>query len=334
VSRFGISVAAGAPVRRSVLSGLLAFAAALSLFVGVGGFRLWPRISGQHLPFSLIWPFARPLLAAGLELSFLVSVPVALGGSASMQSARREGVASWRVSALCTGLLLTVFGALSFGVSSSLDNGGTSPGQLAAELVASARQSCLESAPPAEVRVPLVGFSWLCEAKRAPLLRGHAPVGKQARFEAATIELGDDLKRISLAHFKLAFDTPSFPVQVRAEHATLSGLPPWGRSRRMPFGLRSCLFVLSAALAAYGVARLATRTVWLPAWGGMLLGALVSACSWLALSWLERREPASLTYLALPAAGCAALVTAALGLALGRRAWLRFGPLLRLRKTL
>jgi hypothetical protein len=329
-----MSVGARAAACRSALSGVLAFVAALTLFLAVGGLRLWPRIAGQHLPFSLIWPFARPLLAVGLELSFLVSVPVALGASASTRSARREGVASWRVSALCTGLLVIVLGALSFGISSSLDSGGTSPGQLAAELVASARESCLESAPPAEVSVPLLGFSWFCEAKRAPVLRGHAPVGKQAQFEAATIDLGDDLKRISLAHFKLAFSTPSFPVQVRAEHATLSGLPPWGRSRRMPLGLRSGLFVLSAALAAYGVARLATRTVWLPAWGGALLGAFVSACSWLALSWLERQEPASLTYLALPAAGGAALVTVALGLALGRRAWLRFGPLLRSRKTL
>jgi hypothetical protein len=313
-----------ASARRSAGFGLAAFVAALLLFLGVGASRLWPRISGQHLPLSLVWPFARPLLAVALELGFLVSVPIALGWSSSTRAARLPAAASWRSSALTTFLLLACLGALSFGASSSLDSGGTSPGELAAELVATARESCVESAPPAEVSVPMVGFSWICEASHSPRLRGHAPIGKQAEFEATAIDLGDDLKRISLAHFKLAFNTPAFPVQVHAEHATLSGLPPWGRSRRMPFGLRSWLFVLSAGLAAYGVGRLAARTPWLPAWAGALLGASVSVCLWLAFSWLERQEPRWLTYCALPGAGVGAVLAEALGLALGLRLWLRF----------
>jgi hypothetical protein len=314
-----------AVARRSASFGLLCFGLALLVFLGVGALRLWPRISGQHLPFSLIWPFARPLLAVALELSFLVSVPIALGWSASARAARRKGVASWRESALSTALLLVCLGGLSFGVSSCLDSRGSSPGQLASELVASARESCAESAPPAEVAVPLVGFSWICEARRAPRLHGRVPLGKQAEFEARTIELGDDLKRISLANFTLAFSASSVPVHLRAEQATISGLPPWGRSRRMPFVLRSGLFVLSAGLAAYGVGRLAARTPWLPAWAGALLGASVSGCLWFALSWLERQEPHSLTYGVLPAAGLAALLAAALGLASGRWLWLRWG---------
>lgn len=325
VSRFETPRGAQSLVRRAGISGALAFGAGLALFIAVGGLRLWPRISGQHLPFALIWPFARPLLAAGLELSFLVSLPIALGVSASLRTARARGVASWRATAVSTVLLVVALGALSFGVSASLESGGSSPGQLAAELVASARQSCVESGPTAEVNVPLLGFSWLCERARAPLLRGRAPIGKQARFEAAAIELSDDLKRISLDHLKLDFSTPTFPVQIHAEHATLSGLPPWGRSRRMPFGLRSGLFVLSAGLSAYGVGRLAARTQWLPAWAGALVGASVSGCLWFALSWLERQEPAPLTYLALPAAGFVGLVATGLGLAVGRRAWLRWG---------
>jgi hypothetical protein len=317
---------AKAAVRRSVGFGLVAFVAALLLFLAVGGSRLWPRVSGQRLPLSLVWPFARPLLAVALELSFLVSVPIALGWSSSTRGARLPAAASWRSSALATCLLLACLGALSFGVSSSLDSGSASPGELAAELVATARESCVESAPPAEVSVPLVGFSWICEASHSPRLRGHAPVGKQAEFEATAIDLGDDLKRISLAHFKLAFSTPAFPVQVHAEHATLSGLPPWGRSRRLPFGLRSWLFILSAGLAAYGVGRLAARTPWLPAWAGVLLGASVSVCLWFAFSWLERQEPHLLAYCVLPGAGLLALLVEALGLMLGFRLWQRWGP--------
>jgi hypothetical protein len=213
---------------------------------------------------------------------------------------------------------------LSFGVSASLDSGGSSPGELASELVAGARQSCVDSTPPAEVHVPLVDFAWRCEASRAPRLRGHAPVGKQAEFEADSIDLGDDLRRIALAHFSLAFNTPAFPVRVHVEHATLSGLPPWGRSRQLPFGLRAWLFALSAGLAAYGVGRVAARTVWLPAWAGPLLGALVSVCLWFAFSWLERQEPRVLTCSVLPGTGLLAVLAEALTLALARSLWLRF----------
>ena len=289
--------------RRSALAGLAAFASALGLFFGIGGLRLWPRISGQHLPFSLIWPFARPLLAAALELAFLVSLPVALGVVASMRSARTPTGASWQATAWATCLLVVGLGGLSFGVSSWLDGRGTSPGQLATELVGSARESCVESAPPAEVTVPMLGFAWVCKAGRAPLLKGRAPLGKQATFQAASIALGEDLKRIALDGFTLAFPLAALQVQVHAKHATLSGLPPWGRSRRMPLALRVCLFALSAGLASFGVGRLAALRPWLPAWAGALLGAAVSGCLWWAMAWLERQEPHGLAYVVLPAAG-------------------------------
>ncbi len=300
--------------RRSALVGLAAFAAALSLFFAIGGLRLWPRISGQHLPLSMIWPFARPLLAAGLELSFLVSVPIALGVVASSRSARTPSAASWKATAWTTCLLVVGLGTFSFGISSWLDGRGSSPGQLATELVASARESCVESAPRAEVSVPMLGFAWVCETGRAPRLQGRAPLGKQATFQAAAIELGEDLKRIALEGFTLAFPLAGLQVQVHAKHATLSGLPPWGRSRRMPLGIRVCLFASSAWLAAYGVGRLASQRPWLPAWAGALVGVAASGCLWWAMSWLERQEPRTLTYFVLPAAGLAGAALAGLSL--------------------
>jgi len=176
---------------------------------------------------------------------------------------------------------------------------------LATELVASARESCVESAPRAEVSVPMLGFAWICESGHAPRLQGRAPIGKQATFQAVAIELGEDLKRIALDGFTLAFPLAGIDVQVHVKHATLSGLPPWGRSRRMPLGLRLCLFACSAGLAAYVVGRLASRRTWLPPWAGALVGVAVSACLWWAMAWLERQEPHALTYLVLPAAGLA-----------------------------
>jgi hypothetical protein len=289
--------------RRSLFAGLAAFGLALAAFFAIGGLRLWPRVSGQQLPFSLIWPFARPLLAAGLELAFLISVPVALGLAVNGRAVRASGEASGRASALATCLLLLVLGVPTFTVSSWLDSRGSSPGQLATELVASARESCVESSPRAEVTVPLLGFAWVCEAGRAPRLQGRAPLGKQASFQAAAIELSDDLKRVALHGFTLAFPLPTLQVQVRTKQATLRGLPPWGRSRKIPITVRVCLFALSAGLAAWGVARLTSARAWLPVWAGGLVGLFVSGCLYWAEAWLERREPHGVTYLVLPVAG-------------------------------
>lgn len=299
--------------RRSAIAGLTAFGFALTLFFAIGGVRLWPRIAGGpaqgRLPLALVWPFARPLLAAGLELAFLVSVPIALGWVTSDKAARASRALSWRATALATGVLVVGLGAPSFGVSSWLDSRGSSPGQLATELVSSARESCIESTPPAEVTVPLLNFAWVCEAGRTPLLRGHAPMGKQALFQAGAIALGDDLKRIALDSFSLAFPLSTLHIQVRAKQATLSGLPPWGRSRRMPIAWRVFLFASSAGLSGYALGRLVARRSWLPVWAGALLGACVSVCLWRGFSWLERQEPHGAAYLVLPLAG---LVGAAL----------------------
>jgi hypothetical protein len=313
--------------RRTALTGLLAFACALTLFLGVGALRLWPRVAGERLPFSLVWPFARPLLASALEVSFLVSVPIAVAIAASLRSARSAERVPWRVTALATCLLVIALGGFAFGVSSWLDGRGTSPGQIATELVASARESCVESAPRAEVTVPMLGFAWVCEAGRAPQLQGRAPLGKQATFRASAIALGEDLKRIALDGFTLAFPLPAFKLQVRvhAKHATLSGLPPWGRSRRIPIVLRVCLFTLSAGVSAYGVGRLASLRPWLPVWAGALLGACASACLWWAMAWLERQEPHAATYLALPAAGIAGAALGGFALIAVQQLRLRYG---------
>jgi len=314
--------------RRSAIAGLVVFVSALAVFLCVGGLRLWPRISGQHLPLSLIWPFARPLLAAALELSFLVSVPVAAGIAASGSLARAATQVPWHATASAMVGLALALVAFSFAASTWLDGRGTSPGQLATELVQSARESCVESAPRAEVTVPMLGFAWVCEAGRAPELQGRAPIGKQATFRAASIALGEDLKRIALEGFTLAFPIAAFQmkVQVHAQHATLSGLPPWGRSRRIPLALRLCLFTLSAGLSAYGVARLAAARSWLPAWAGALLGAVASGCLWWTVAWLERQEPRPATYLALPAAAIAGAALAGLALLAVQSVRSRLGP--------
>jgi hypothetical protein len=275
-------------------------------------------VADQQLPFSLIWPFARPLLAAGLELAFLTGVPIALGLAAGGRAARVNDAVSPLANALATAVVVVSLGVPAFALSSWLDSRGTSPGQLATELVASARESCVEHAPRAEVTVPLLGFAWVCQAGHAPRLQGRAPLGKGASFRAAAIELSDDLKRIALRGFTLDFPLPTLRVQVRSQQATLRGLPPWGRSRRIPAAMRVSLFALSATLAGWGVAWL-TGARELPLWGGVLLGACVSACLYWAEAWLERHEPHGASYLALPAAGLLCLGLCSLGLLLLHR---------------
>jgi CDP-diglyceride synthetase len=148
-------------------------------------------------------------------------------------------------------------------------------------------------------------------------------VGKRATFQATSISLGEDLKRIALQGFTLAFPLSALQVQVHAKQATLSGLPPWGRSRRLPIALRVCLFAISAGISAYVVGRLVTLRPWLPAWAGALIGALVSACLWWATAWLERQEPSPAAYLAVPAAGL--FGTLLVGFSLLGLSRLRFG---------
>ncbi len=291
--------------RRSLFAGLVANCGALALFSAIGALRLWPRISGQQLPWSLLWPFARPLLAVGLELAFLISVPIALAVAPGGTLKRPPGDKRWRATLFAVCALLMTLGGPAFGLSCWLDSRGSSPGELASELVASARQSCTEQGPRAEVTVPLLGFAWECKAGRAPRLHGRAPLGKQATFEASAIELSDDLKRIALNGFTLALplSTLQVKVQVHARQATLRGLPPWGRSRKIPIALRAFLFAVSAGLSALAVGRLAISSSWLPGWAATLLGVCVSGCLYLAAAWLERREPHGATYLILPAAG-------------------------------
>lgn len=298
----------------------MAFLLALGVALVFGASRLWPRISGQHLPFSLIWPFARPLLAVALELSLLVSVPLAFGVAAGTKSARAQP-SSLLAAAVSSALLVACLGGLAFTLSATLDGGSSTPGSLATELLASARQSCVESKPPAEVSVPLVGFSWRCEARHEPRLQGKAPLGKSAAFDARTIALSDDLRRVSLTDIALAFTTPLVPVKLHAKEATLRGLPPWGRSRRMPFALRAGLFLSSAWLAGFGTALVVARASWLPLWAGVVAGALVAVTSWLAFSWLERQDPGPLVAWVLPLGVLGTLAIEGLGVLAAPRAW-------------
>jgi len=320
VTRAGSRSAAFALVRRTAGFGIVAFLLSLLLFLAAGATRLWPRIAGQHLPFSLIWPFARPLLAVALELSFLVTPAIACGLAVSTRAARAQP-SSLRASLAASALLVACLGGIAFALSASLDGGGTTPGELATELVSSARQSCVESMAPAEVSVPLVGFSWRCEAHRAPRLHGKAPVGKNTELEAAAITLSDDLRRVSLTDLALAFATPLAPVHLHAKEATLRGLPPWGRSRRMPFAVRAGLFVLSAWLAGWGIAQLVARVTWLPAWAAVGAGGAVAAVAWFAFSWLERQDPVPLVIGVLPLSVLGALGLELLGLVGASHAW-------------
>jgi len=298
-----------ARLTKSAIWGGAVYLVALVLCVSLGAFRLWPRISGQQLPWSLIWPFARPLLAAMLELSFLVTPAVALGLTFGGREPRTGSISTLIREASAASLLLCIaLGGVSFGSSLYLDGAGSSPGQLASELVATARASCVESAPRAEVSVPLLGFSWVCEARRTPHLEGRAPIGPDAHFQAETVALGDDLKQIELTHFELGFPVQTLSVRVRAGQATLNGLPPWGRSRRLPLGLRALLFAFSAFACGLGTAMALGRTWPLPRWAGAVLGAAVSAAVWFAQSRLERSEPRPLSYASVPAAGLAVLV--------------------------
>jgi len=171
-----------------------------------------------------------------------------------------------------------------------------------------------------EVSVPLWCSSWLCETGLAPRLRGRAPLGRQAEFEAGAIELGDDYE----AHLARAFSTLGaqhvlFPPVQFAPRTHGGGLPlgPFARRRFSP-----CLSCLSCSVV--GAFRVRSRAVRC----AHAVFAGLGRCArrrprflmlWAALSWPRTKRTAFRSPTCLAGSRFTALLflLGALGLALG-----------------
>ncbi len=193
----------------------------------------------------------------------------------------------------------------------------SAPGRALRDLLAEARTACAAASPPAVADVPLLGVSWVCLAGEPPRVVGEAPVGTGA-FAATAIVVADDLRALQATDLEIlvpaAPDRPE--ARVHAAVASIHGLAPLGRASNLAAGTRAALLAASATALAALAGGLVLAAGIRGRVAAFALGAAGPAAALLVFSALERAPSPGVAYLAVPAAGLAALLGAG---ALARR---------------
>jgi hypothetical protein len=189
-------------------------------------------------PRALWAPFARPLLGVAFEITLQVGLPAALLGARALGLALRE-------IALAAALLIS----LSWIAASRMDAGALAPGHLVQELLDRGRSSCFET-NARRVEVPLVRATWTCAKNKKPVLLAGAGFGEGTQLSAGSVRVSSDLRRLEVE--QLAVELPALPkrlgLRLRADHAKIRGLPPWGRPADSPASQRLALSSAAAGL--------------------------------------------------------------------------------------
>lgn len=176
---------------------------------------------------ALLVPFLVPVLALSLEAGALVALSVSTLRSLRPLPARPLAGRARRALSLLALLAAVV------AVAQLLPRGTDRPGALANELVARARESCV--APGGTVTVPLLGLDVHCEDPQR--IAGPMPGIGSVRVAMRELRFSDDLRRAYAQG--LALDAKrSLSVHLRADQASVTGLPAWTRSSRLSPWLR------------------------------------------------------------------------------------------------
>ncbi|MBX3182636.1 MAG: hypothetical protein KIT72_19425 [Polyangiaceae bacterium] len=280
------------------LKGLLAV---LALGCLAGWVRVMPWVFAEDVPLGVVWPFARLVLAATLEVAVWVGAPLgcALGWRWAAERGELLALAALGVHparwVLGQGLLLTSLAApllvAAVWLSGPVE---TAPGRALSGLVEQARAGCGEG-PIA--RVPGAGLVHHCESG---WLVGRAP-GRPVWFAARSFEVSADGRRVELGEGRLMVRAGAL-LQVEATRVSVRGLPaPAGRER----GLARALWLACAV----GVGAVWLRFAAAGRAGHAVVGMAASAV--LGLGLLQRLDGAAGSNLVY-----AALVGLALGLPL------------------
>jgi hypothetical protein len=184
--------------------------------------------------------FARPLVSAAFEMALLVAVPAAVLAS-------RASAASLRFT-LVLGAALT---AATAGAAALLDPVALAPGQMAQQLIDSARESCPSSAQR-RVDVPIVGLAWSCPPAGPIRASGQLPALAKAHYSARSVQVSSDLREVELAALELSVPPSGERPGLRAKvsRGRVRGLPPWGRPAGRPIASR----LLGSALTCFATA--------------------------------------------------------------------------------
>lgn len=301
---------------RTFRAGLFAYPAALCALALGATASFWPRIAAQAPPPSFLWPLVRPLLAAGLELSLLVSLPIAAAFGASPLASESLPRSAGRVVPPLVCVALTLL-AVTVAGATALESLERTPGGEVNELLALARKECVSRAP-SQVAVPLVGMSWSCERGEPPRVTAKSAKGNGA-IAAATVALSDDLRAASFERMQGDVDISNVHLTLHVARAHVRGLPGWGRPRSHSFGARLGLLGTSAFATALLVIMLGARLAWLGRLGRPFVGVCASLALWLMVRQIDRSEYGLVRYLLLPCAGLVAAGLSASVWAVGRR---------------
>ncbi len=303
--------APAARLAAAVAAGILA----VSLIAGT--VRVLPLLLAPGVPLRLAPVLARGVAAVSLETALFLAPPIAWALAASRLVERGEARALFAIGVRPLRVIASGWpAALGIAAAAALaaavwGREAVAPGRALRDLLAEARAACAAAPPPAVADVPLLGVSWVCLAGEPPRVVGQAPVGAGA-FSATSIEVSDDLRTLQAAELELVIPAaPGRPEgRIHAVTASIRGLSPIGPTSNLAPAARALLLALSAtALAAMaGSASLAAGIRDRPA--AFALGAVGPAAALLVFSALERSPSPPATYLAVPAAGLAALLAA------------------------
>lgn len=312
-------------------------AGVLAVALLAGAVRVMPLLLAPAVPLGVAPALARGVLGVALETALVVAPPLGWALAAARLVDRGEaralfaaGVRPARIVASAWPAALGV--AAAAGIAAlSWGREAVAPGRLVRDLLADGRAACIAAQPPAAIDVPLVGISWVCTSQGGARAIGPAPLGdgegalglapshdparaRIAAFSARSLEVSDDLR--SLAADDLTLVLPPTEgndgARLHATRASLRGLAPIGRASNLSVAARAALISASAAAFATAAAALVLLASIRARAAALAIGASGPAASLLVFSALERAPSSPIAYLAVPAAGLAALALAAI----------------------
>ncbi|MET0592992.1 MAG: hypothetical protein ABW133_09850 [Polyangiaceae bacterium] len=299
--------------RRCTRASASAGLAILGVAILAGGVRILPWIVAPHVPLRVAFPFARALLAVGMETTLLAAPSIGWAFCAAVLVERGEARALFATGASPAGVVRTTLVAalacalLTAAASLAWGREAAAPGRLARSLVEESKASCGQRGDHAAF-VPFVGLTWLCFPEAKPRLAGQLPAGGGA-FSAEDLTISDDLRSLEFSDLRLLLGEKG-SVAVRAQKAEIRGLSPWGRGSNLTAPLRALLLATTGPILALLAATIVLARSIAHRLRSLLVGAAGPIGALVAMSRMEQGDHAPWTYLAVPAAGLVCLFVA------------------------
>jgi hypothetical protein len=298
----------------------------LAVSLVAGAVRALPVLLAPRVPLRLALVLVRGIAAVSLETALFVAPAIAWALTSSRLVDRGEaralfalGVRPLRIVAAGWPAALGVALAAAL-AAATWGREAAAPGRAVRELLAGARAACVDAPPPAVADVPLLGVSWVCFAGEPPRVVGGVGAG-HAALAGTGLEVPDDLRALEIVDLELVLPrTDGAPeARVHAATARIQGLEPPGRASNLAPVARAILLAGSASLLAAAAGAVVLAASIRSRAAALALGASGPAAALLVFSALERAPSRPGAYLAVPAAGLAALLMGLAGGAWARR---------------